>query len=581
MLIVTGVALVVLTWGATVLLLIAVGLLPAVVTRQGPVRLATLARAMWWGLTLMTLAVYAAALWWPLQSTGAAVLLLVLAALMTLAGVLAVRRRGMRLSLQRRTGLLPVAVAAAVSVVALAAAALGPITNIDSGLYHLGAIGYSAQFATIPGLSNLYGPLGYGTAEFPLAAVLGNGPWGSDGLRLLNGLIISMTVVDLLLRFTRRRVTVGRSIELVGAGALLVSMVALADYWVTSPTQDSAVFALTVVTVAFLADALTSRRSFSADASVAVVLASLMVLLRPTMIAFAAATLAVLVVRAWSWRREGETPGLSVAAALVTVTAVLAAGLAAARDYLLSGWLQYPLSIHAFDVPWRAEDPTPLREATLGYHRNPEDLWGSTTGWDWVGPWLSRAPTQWETWLFGLLAVAAVALLIDASRTTTVRWRLLALCIAPSAAATAAWWLLSPPSFRFAWGPVFTLAAIPCGWALWRLSASSARRARTWQRAAVAGFSAGVLVVTVLTLATRTEWSDMSETRQWTWGLSVPYAVAPVPEPPVESRVLPSGLGVVVPVEDELCWGVFPLCTPQVADSVRLAGATLQQGFLP
>ena len=59
--------------------------------------------------------------------------------------------------------------ALAAAVVYLAVAALGPVTNYDSGLYHLGAIRYAADFATIPGLANLYFPFGYGNAEFPLA----------------------------------------------------------------------------------------------------------------------------------------------------------------------------------------------------------------------------------------------------------------------------------------------------------------------------------------------------------------------------------------------------------------------------
>ena len=78
----------------------------------------------------------------------------------------------------------------AVAVMYLAAAALGPVTNYDSWLYHLGAIKYAGDFATIPGLSNLYFPFGYNTSLYPLGAFLGNGPWAGGGYRLANGLIV-------------------------------------------------------------------------------------------------------------------------------------------------------------------------------------------------------------------------------------------------------------------------------------------------------------------------------------------------------------------------------------------------------
>ncbi len=80
------------------------------------------------------------------------------------------------------------------------------------------------------------------------------------------------------------------------------------------------------------------------------------------------------------------------------------------RDYYLSGWFQFPLSIYSFGTPWAALDPTGFRAATLGNARNPEDIWGSVEGFAWVEPWVRRLPEQWEPFLIIALALAAVIL---------------------------------------------------------------------------------------------------------------------------------------------------------------------------
>ena len=131
---------------------------------------------------------------------------------------------------------------------------------------------------------------------------------------------------------------------------------------------------------------------------------------------------------------------------------------ATTRDYLLSGWLQYPLSVFPFDVPWRAPDPAPERIATLGFHRDPTNLYEAADGWGWVGPWLARLPQQWETYAFvGLAVVTGVGLVLAARSGRPLRWRAVLLSTVPSVVMTVAWFVATPPSFRFAWGPVFTI----------------------------------------------------------------------------------------------------------------------------
>ena len=544
----------------------------------------TARRALWWGLAIVTALILALSLLVPLRSTLAALGVLSVSLVLGVLG-LWLARRSRRLTRPRPWTRSTIAVALGLGCAALtiAAAALGPVTNYDSGLYHLSAIAYAGDFAAIPGLANLYFPLGYSTAVFPLAALLGNGPWDGEGYRLLNGLVMVLVMADLILRLRERRWTPGLFILAVGTVAMLVPMVALADYWVTSPTSDSTVLALTVVAVAYLADTVSHKSRGGADGAVAGVIAIMTVLLRPTMTVFAGVLLVIVVV-SWIRMRRTDEGGFWIPALLLAIVAGASAFAITARDRILSGWLQYPLSIYSFDVPWRSIDPEAFRQPTLGVARDPQNLWAASEGWSWVGRWLQRLPQAWEVYEIAALLLAAVSLMVVVlSVAQPMHWRGLLLSIAPSAAASVFWWAFTPPSFRFAWGPLFTLTAVPCGWALWRLS--RANDGHRWRGRVSILLAIGVAVplaaVSAYTAVARMSWSAITQERDWHLGITVPYAVAPITPMPVVERTLPSGLIVLVPTESDQCWSNYPLCTPQVAGSVQWRGSTFQEGFLP
>jgi len=578
MAIVTGTALVLVTWAFCLVSLTVIGLPLAALAHQGGLGANDLRRGLWWGLLVVTVVAYLSNLVWPLSSGQVAALFGSLLAVASAVSYISVSRRGWRQRWHIRPWVFVLGSGLFAVVVYLAAAALGPVTNYDSGLYHLGAIRYAADYATIPGLANLYFPFGYGNAEFPLAALLGNGPWGVEGFRLLNGLVIAGLCLDLVLRSATRRRGPGFYVLIVGAVALLIPMVALSDYWVTSPSQDSAVFALTVAASAAFADCIAGRRVWVADAAVAVTLGVLLVLLRPTMVTYLVTVVALIAVMRWR-RGAVRSPGFGRAATLTTVMALVAGVAAAWRDYILSGWLQYPLSLLSFDVPWLAPDPINDRLATLGYHRDPGDLWGATEGFAWIPAWLARLPQQWETVAIVVLGLAAAAALVWASRVGQVRWRGAVVATTPSLLAVLVWFFATPPSFRFAWGPVFTVLTVPLGWALWRLYRAGVLGPRR-QLALVSLVALGLVTICLGSAATRLMPDTMSDSREWVLGIRVPYAVTPLPTATLTSGVLPGGVTLQMPLDGEQCWTAFPVCTPRYSSSLRSRSDDLADGFV-
>jgi len=74
---------------------------------------------------------------------------------------------------------------------------------------------------------------------------------------------------------------------------------------------------------------------------------------------------------------------------------------------------------------------------------------------------------MWETyfWILGVLVlVGAVA--VDLKVGSAIRLRPLLLAVFPSVIAALAWFTVSPPSYRFIWGPLFFTFMIPIAFVL-------------------------------------------------------------------------------------------------------------------
>ena len=573
-----GTALVLATWAFCIVALAILGL-PLGFSRIGSLSLGRARRSLWLGLLLVTVVLLGLSLVRPLASgvvLGVAVFAVAaMGVISTLMGLRIVAPKWHRQMGVARLTWLPLLGALTVVAGFLSVAALGPVTNYDTGLYHLGAIKYAADYAAIPGLANLFNPFGYNNSQFVLGAFLGNGPWQGEGFRLLNGLLVVIVLLDLLLRFRRASRTPGDFVLLIGAGLAVVPLVGLADYLVTSPTSDTAVMLLTLVSAAYLTDAAVTAKKFAADSSVAIAAAVMAFLMRPTMMVFAAIVLvvvAVLFIRRGPKSRTNWLPILAVG----TISA-LGLALQVVRDYVLSGWLLYPLSLHGFDVPWRTLDPAANRGMTLAVARDPYDYADAAQGWAWVGSWIRRLPEQWETFEILLAVVIVVACLLAARDGRPLRLRPLALVMAPAAISVMFWWLLTPPSFRFAWGPIFALAAVPAGWFLWRASPGALLR-----RMAPSLLAASLCLLVAYCSFARLHLSERTTQGEFQLGaLQIPYVFEPVPVAATTEQTLTTGVRLLIPTESDQCWATYPMCTYFTDTEISYRGVGIADGFLP
>ena len=582
--IVFGTLLVLLSWLAVVILLHAIGRTIVMWVKGEAAPKDTHWRmSLWWGTAVLTGLIVALSLVLPLNSSLVAVVLIGVA--LSGAGVSWILRPPHFPSWSRPSWNVAVWMAAiAGAVVYLAAKALGPVTNYDSGLYHLGLIQYSFDYSVIPGLANLYFPFGYANAQFPLAAVLGNGPWEGVGYRLLNGAVLVVVVADLMSRVLNRRWSWGTFVLLIGVSASLLPMVVLADDMVTSPTSDTSVMLLSLVSATYLADALEQSKLRSTNATIALILAALTVVFRPTMAIFAVGTVIVVFIVILRGTPKPHLSGRPVAATFLVLILLSMSSLV--RDAFLSGWLVYPLSMLPLSVSWLSMDPSPWRTATLAAARDPgsSDGYLTANSWDWIGAWIARLPQQWEPWFLGtgLLTLVIVMWWSRKMHLPAGARRKLLLALAPSLLAVTAWFVLSPPSFRFIWGPLFLLLYLPLG--MWtqalRGDLAAYPTAQTPTGRFVVACALAVATATSISLLERNQFSTITEPRSWDFGvLSIPYAVTPIPQPATQEVETQSGLVITKPVVGDQCWGNYPLCTFLTSGEIALRGTTIQEGF--
>lgn len=511
--------------------------------------------SLWVGLASLTVAVVALSLVTPLKGPLPAIILVTLPLVV---GGTVLWRTGVQWSRRgwtSRPALIAIALFAAALAILAIGATLAP-THYDFALYHYSGLSWAAQYGTVPGLANLIDYLGYSNSATPWSAALLNGP---AGYAAFAGLWAGALVVDATLRMlaSKSQKRPGTYIALVNVLVVLAPLLIFSDIFVASPTSDTAVFALLLVAGASLADGAFSPR-FRGEAIVTTLVPLLVATsMRPQILLVAGVTGVVLLILAFSDRHYDRQDHLGASAALVTLLGLMLGALSMLRDYRLTGWAVYPLSLFPFDVPWRVEDPFALRAMTIGIARDPGPGYQNAAhGYDWLMPWVGRQLERWETWVFLVLLVIALFLALTAwRRSIPLRLRALCLVALPSVVFILSWVFLLPPTWRHSWGAVFGLASIVLGWFAWRVAIPIRKCAS----------AIGVVVLATSLIA-----------------LFVRFPAQRTTLEPNKLTVITteSGLELLQPVGGDDRCGIAPLlCTPMPRSDLRLVGDSLGQGF--
>ena len=430
-------------------------------------------------------------------------------------------------------------------------------TNYDSGLYHIPAIWYSAEYQTIPGLTNLYHSFGFSNSLTTIAAWISNGPMGLESYRVVNSVFFFVLYIDIALRLSSdRRMSVGTKILLASLAVFVAPMIGMVDYWVTSPTFDTPVAILTFISFAALADCLTARRIQSEDITIALLTLGIAASMRQHywfLFAFTAGTLLWVV-----YRRAGGRERLLYWIGIVFAFVIFVVMIA--RDYILSGWVMYPYKTVSFNVDWIAPDPAGLISSTKLWARSPTPAYQQAgDGWGWIRPWLGANLISWV--FIGILAALIVAFIILLISRRLWRPRSLIALLVPQLLFLATWFFAGAPHVRYVWAPLLLLGILPLAWA-WQSLGTRGNLSEIFSRLAIFAISVEMLAAVVLSTL-------------FVW----PRLVVDLPDIQVETVQLSPTVSLLIPQGTDQCWENFPVCSQMPSPGLALRGTEITDGF--
>jgi len=549
--------------------------------------------AMWIGITTIILALVITNFFVPLRSSAAITVMAIITAVAIAAAITLQIRSGRSTNTEStsRTSVIalwaiPLVVALIFALLAIAHYTFVAVNQWDTGLYHLNAIQYAADYRVIPGLANLHDRLGTTNSHHLLTAFVSNSGWGIDAFRLSVGFFAFLFSFEAVLRLLVRRAP-HRSMP--SDSGLLVMLLASLGIWafllsnpdevITSASPDAVALLVMIAAGAYWIDAITTRRL--EWAATGLVVSSLASAVRPQLWVFTVVGTVVFLIALRGRPLQRTTTSIRAFGWIAASMSVLLLITTQARDAVQTGWILFPLDRLPLPVDWRAFDPAASREWIVSWARQPGASPGDVNdNWNWLPDWIVRNSAEWGIQLLiGLIAVSAVVTIFLRSRKDPLPSALLVgAAIAPAIAALIVWFFTAPDP-RFAWGPLILTGAIPA--ALLLGSATFRKMAPAAPMLVTAFATLAIFPISISALlAINGELEEGEQVVQFSLGpWTIAPALVPVTTPELQPYTLPTGETLLTPTSDDRCWLTFPSCRPYPNDSLVFRGDGVQDGF--
>jgi len=467
----------------------------------------------------------------------------------------------------------------ATAVVFIAFRAAAPCEHYDTGFYGGEAIRWITTYRVVPGLGNLLPQLGYNSSIHLWMAALGQGPWRG----LAHHFFASFMIAGLFAHVIPAGMRVLSGNEVSASDWFLTLLFFPAGIWASTGKISGADTDLPTSVVCLVAAAMYFRAVETRDSGLAgensglvslvltMLLFSLAVVFKLTILVLACLGWGLAAWRLWSWRQENpRARGLLIASALLCVVVVLPW---IGRGLMLTGYPLFPSTVLSIPVDWKVPGPSVEHEADSdrSFARIPAVPNVDTSGFRWLRRWLREAMMYREGFVIPiLLSFAGIALCIFGGearkRSAPQPWLWLLL---PSVCGLV-FWFFEAPAIRFGEAAMWTTGATLGALAALRLLNEAARR-----RFAIVG----VLLLTGWAAHPRLIWG--SHIRP---SLGV-RTLLPLPQAKLTARQTASGLTVHVPVETNQCWDAPLPCSRFFNDTLRLrrsgdlGGGFASEGF--
>jgi len=349
----------------------------------------------------------------------------------------------------------------------LADVAIGPMRNIDSGIYHYSILRWTATYSIVPGLANLNARLGFNSSSLLFPTLLDSGFWPRSAQHVCSCTLffalaaqLASSAYRLLTQNTALRSDVF-AIFVLGFGVHYSYMEA------TAFSTDAPVFALSTVVFfhifRIVCDEISEPRERAFVTAAVVFLAAVAISAKLSVcVLVGSATLILL----WMTRRDdaGNVFRKRIVAASIALSAF---GLIVwcVRNAIITGYPLFPLTLGALPVDWRLPRATPevIQFWITGWARKPWGHWKDTQGrWDWISSWWSGQilPNVWEFRIPVALTLFSIVAGLFGKRADNAARKPVWPFLIPNLLSLV-YWFLTAPALRLGAG-IFWLLAATC-----------------------------------------------------------------------------------------------------------------------
>jgi hypothetical protein len=460
----------------------------------------------------------------------------------------------------------------------VASRAMLPATVYDSGLYHFNAIRWINTFSVVPGLGNLHGRLAFNQSFFIYVAALNFYPFFGYGRSLANSFLLLLAAVSVMppiIGIIRRPALLLEKHPFLYVPSFsiipLILYLALTSGGVSSPTPDLASILLQLVIFSILATGLaewiTGKRDMDYEAMFLVIMASTLITIKLSNLAFSLVVIAFPMAYAWQKADQWRRAMLRLLLPLMVVLSVWGI-----RGIVLSGAPLYPSTIGYVSVDWAVPVDKVIDEAhcIYGWAREPYVHWNTVLGgWAWFYPWLIRTSADVTGVVYPLLLTAGFFVLTQVTtrlmkdnHLQRLEWALL---ILPLVSLT--YWFFTAPDPRFA-NAAFSISALSAT-LLFISSVRDVIRPQTFAVLLCAVFLIGNAHFLIYAFGHRWQFRCISNSG---WH--------PTMVVPMETKTTESGLTVYVPKTGDQSWDAPLPSAPQFNARLRLRDSSnITSGF--
>lgn len=443
-----------------------------------------------------------------------------------------------------------------------------PVTNPDTGGYHLPLVKWTEQYPAIKGLANVQSRFGFNYQYLVLAAVYGFSFLGIPTLHATNGFIMLLLVSYIVttLGFIRNGKLLWTDVVKMVVLLFVINMSNAVSS--ISPDFPSSAFAIMVVLLMLQKAEQGTFFQFDGDA-LSVLLISISAVLFKVSVA---PVLLFNFVFILPILRKPKWLIACAVVALISVTPFLV------RNYLISGYLVYPLySIDIFNVPWKVPLQTAIFEKeVVKYYTLNLPVGTKLSFTEMIRAWfgylrISNPVYVYIVYLLAACILADVLLLTYIVLKNKLKQFLPLVIISAILFASLIYWFQLGPDLRFGNGYIIPFIAIALG----AIGYPVLKRLAT-------PFIYGCLLVFMLFQAAMLKGSAISKS-QYNQSNNVSFHYinpAPYPAPDTFTIHLPGGHEVYKARSTSQCWDAPLPCAFETTD-FRMLGNAIADGYIP